>query len=111
MKTPRVRHVIDGLRDRGDLVVEDRKDAWLVRIPKGSEFVCEITVPRDWCFEWFACVKRVDEKKPDWSDWMEHYGSPDEVLDAEMADCITSFVARVTQSELKLPLNIYEDNA
>jgi hypothetical protein len=56
-------------------------------------------------------VKSVGKKNPVWDDSMEHYGSPDNELDAEMAECIEAFVERVSQSELTLPLSIYEPKA
>ena len=108
MKLFRVREVVEKLGRRSDVTVEVQNNAWLIRIPKGADFVCEVTVPIDWCFEWFACVKQVGMKDDVWSDWMDHYGSSDAELDAEMAGCIEAFVERVTRSELKLPLSIWE---
>ena len=108
MKLVHVRKLIDRLSRRSDVEVETNGD-WLIRIPKGRDFVCEVTVPIDWCFEWHACVKQLGKKEDVWYDWMDHYGSPEEALDAEMAECIEAFVERVAQSDLKLPLSIYEE--
>lgn len=104
-----VRKLIVRLSSRDDLIVEERKDAWLIRIPKGDS-VCEVTIPIDWCFEWFACVKQQENKDDLWSDSMQHYGSPNDVLDAEMARDIEAFIERVTQSDIILPLSIYEES-
>jgi len=109
MKLVHVRAVVARLSRRSDVLVETLNDAWLIRIPRDADFVCEITVPIDWCFEWFACVKPVGKNDHVWYDWMEHYGSSDDDLDIEMAECIESFVERVTRSELKLPLSIYAE--
>jgi len=106
----RVRKLVEELRSRSGLTVEDQKDAWLVHIPKGQEFVCEVTIPRD-RFEWFASVKRIEDKKEAWGDWMDHYGSTDTELDAERAECILAFIERVLRSELQLPLIMYEEKA
>lgn len=85
------------------------KSAWIVRVPKESGAECEVTIPIDWCYEWFASLKK--DGKEVWSDQMEHYGSPDEELDAAMADAILSYVTRVAQSDLASPVSLYEERA
>ena len=105
----RVNHIeelINALRQRGEIVVREKKDSWLASISKG-DFTCEITIPKT-CFEWFAAVKRNNDQQEVWSDWMEHYDQPREQLDQEMAESISSFIDRVIDSELKLPLEIYK---
>ncbi|MCX6951222.1 MAG: hypothetical protein NTV51_03420 [Verrucomicrobia bacterium] len=103
----RVQQLIEGLRSRNNLVVEDREDAWLMRIPMGQAMACVLTIPRA-RFEWFASVTRVADKTETWSDWMDHYGSSREELDAEMAVCISAFVERVVTSGLQSPFRIHE---
>ena len=103
----RVQTLVEELRGVTGLSVEDGETAWLIRIPKGENLMCEVTVPRE-RFEWFAAVKRRGEKKDEWSDWMDHYGSADVQLDSEMAESIRAFVERVLRSEIRLPLSIYE---
>jgi hypothetical protein len=63
--------------------------------------MCEITIPHN-VFEWFADVKRLADGKIVWTDWMEHYGSTNDKLDAEMAEIIIAFVDRVAGAELRL---------
>lgn len=55
---PRIATLIDELRHRSDLTVEEEKESWLVRIPKGDGLVWEITVPIQ-VLEWFASVKKT----------------------------------------------------
>ena len=101
-----VHQLIDTFRSRTDLTVTDQEDAWLILIPKGFRDICRVTVPRE-RFAWFAEVRRDGEEV--WKDWMEHYGSPPPELDADMAECIASFVERITSRELILPLEIYAE--
>jgi hypothetical protein len=106
----RVQQLIDRLRSRSDLTVDDRTDAWLIRIAKEPPLICEVTIPRD-RFEWFAEVRSVTEQKEVWSDWMDHYGAAKDNLDDEMARCIADFVERVLRHGLRVPLHIYEARA
>jgi hypothetical protein len=106
-----VRDMVARLSGRGDITVNTEKGTWVIRIPKGPDFVCEVAVPIDWCFEWHACVRPAAGKEHIWHDWMEHYGSPHEALDAEMAASIEAFVVRVAGSELKLPLRIHAEKS
>ena len=108
---PKVRAVIEKLKMRSDISVEVGKTAWLIRIAKPENIVCEVTVPIDWCFEWFVSVRRNGQKEEVWSDWMEHYGAPDERLDAEMADDLLSFIDRAVQSNVSTPINLCEERA
>ena len=106
----RIPTLIENLRSRNDLVVEDQQHAWLIRIPKDKQFICEITIPHK-VLEWFASVKHSDEKKAVWSDWMDYTGyddSPEDKLEADMAGDISSFIQRMTAVEISLPLRIYE---
>ncbi|MEO6995937.1 MAG: hypothetical protein ABI273_20200 [Lacunisphaera sp.] len=110
---PRIPILIDELRRRSDITVEDQKHAWLICIPKSEGLACEITIPFR-VLEWFADVKRNGEEKKIWSDWMDYTGyddSPEEKLEAAMADDISAFIQRVTASKLSLPLQIYEKTA
>ena len=100
-----IRRLIENLRGRADLSVQDLDQAWLIRIPKGENHVCEVTIPHS-AFEWFACVKRLEDNMEVWSDWLDHYDSTDDKLDTEMAESISAFIERVTASELQLPLQI-----
>jgi len=100
--------LVEELRSRSGLVVEDLRDAWFVRIPRGEELVCEVTIPRE-RFEWFVSIRRVADRHEQWSDWMDHYGSPDAKLDAEMAECILAFIERALCSAPSSPLTIYEE--
>lgn len=102
----RVEQLIQSLRSRKDLLVQDQNDAWLVTIPKGPAGECRVTVPRR-AFEWFADATR--DGKQLWSDWMDHYDANAAELDAEMARDIAAFIERVTSSELRLPLQIYKE--
>jgi hypothetical protein len=105
--------LIESLRERSDVGVIDEKESWLISISKGRYFVCEVTVPRE-VLEWYACVKDWREKKETWSDWMDYSGYDDrtpEKLESEMAQDILAFVDRVSGSELRLPLQIYEERA
>jgi hypothetical protein len=105
-----IRKSIEELRVRSNLTVLDQKNSWIVSIPKGNEWICEITIPHD-VLEWFACVKRREDQKEVWSDWMDYCGyddSPLETLEAEMTGDIRGFVDRVVKSELRVPLQIYE---
>ena len=107
----RLRKLVNQLRTRGDLTVDDQQSAWVVRIPKGKAFVCEAMIPFD-VLEWFASVKRTEDEREVWSDWMDYRGyddSPDEKLEADMAEDIAAFVERVTTSELRLPLSIWKE--
>jgi hypothetical protein len=97
--------LIDQLRHRSGVSVEEDASAWLVHIPKGAER-CEITIPKD-VFEWFASVKDVEGKEV-WSDWMDYYDASPEVLERQMKEDISSFIERVLRSDLKLPLCIWE---
>jgi len=108
-----IRKLIESLRVRSDVGVIDEKDSWLISISKGRDFVCVVTVPRE-VLEWHACVKHRREKKEMWSDWMDYSGYDDrapEKLEADMADDIVAFVDRVSMSELRFPLQIYEEKA
>jgi hypothetical protein len=107
----RLRKLVNQLRTRGDLSVEDQQSAWLVRIPKGKAFVCEVTIPFE-VLEWFASVRCTEDEKEVWSDWMDYRGyddSSDEKLEADMAEDIAAFVERVATSELHLPLSIWKE--
>ena len=80
-------------------------------LPKGPEFVCEVTVPHN-VLEWFASVKQAPDAQEVWSDWMDYTGyddSPMEKLEAEMADDILAFIDRVSASALVFPLSIWEE--
>lgn len=103
---PKVRAAVEKLKTLSDVSVVE-KDAWIVRIPKRGGLECEITIPIDWCFEWFTRIKK--DGKECWSDWMEHHGLPDKELDSEMAEAILSYVDRVMQSALTQPVRMYEE--
>jgi hypothetical protein len=108
-----VRQMIELLQKRADLSVVDHEQSWSVVITKGRDFLCEVTVPHQ-VLEWFACVKRQQDNKEVWSDWMDYSGhddSPQEKLETQMADDILAFIDRVSVSELVLPLRIYEARA
>lgn len=102
----RVEQLMQSLRDRNELRVQEQSDAWVVTIPKGAAGDCRVTVPYR-AYEWFADVTR--NGKQIWSDWMDHYGASGGELDAEMAEDIAAFIERVISSELRLPLQIYEE--
>jgi hypothetical protein len=100
-----LRKLVDQLRTRGDLTVDDQHNSWLVRIPKGNAFVCEV-------LEWFASVKRTEDATEVWSDWMDYRGyddGSDEKLEADMAKDIAAFMERVTTAELRFPLSIWKE--
>lgn len=63
---PKVRALIEALKTRPGVYVE-AGEAWLVRVPK-DDLVCEITIPIDWCFEWFVSVRGGPKKGEVWSD-------------------------------------------
>ena len=105
-----VRQLIDSLRKRSDVAVVEQEQSWVVVMTKGRDLCCEVTIPRD-VLEWFASVKRRQDKREVWSDCMDYDGyddRPKERLESEMADDILSFIERVSASELVLPLRIYE---
>ena len=109
----RIRQLVESLRQRSDVGVVEQEQSWLVVITKGRDLFCEVTIPRD-VLEWFASVKQRHDKREVWSDWMDYTGyddSPKEKLEAEMADDILAFIARISASELVLPLSIYEERA
>ena len=109
----RIRQLIEVLRKRSDVGVVEQEQSWLVVITKGRDLICEVTIPHD-VLEWYAHVKRQQDKREVWSDWMDYSGyddSPREKLEAEMADDILAFIDRVSVSELVLPLRIYEEKA
>ena len=105
-----IRQFIEVLRKRSDVEVIEEKESWLIKITKGRDLICEITVPYD-VLEWYACIKHRQENKEVWSDWMDYSGyddRPKEKLECEMADDILAFIDRVSASESLLPLRIYE---
>ncbi len=107
----RISQLIEVLRNRSDVGIVEREQSWLVVIPKGHDFVCEVTIPHE-VLEWFASVKQRPDMREVWSDWMDYTGyddSPMEKLEADMADDITAFIDRVSTSELVLPLSIWEE--
>lgn len=107
----RIPQLIETLRHRIDLRIVEQKQSWLVVIPKGPDFVCEVTIPHQ-VLEWFASVKQQQDAREVWSDWMDYTGhdnSQMEKLEAEMADDILAFIDRVSASELVLPLNIWKE--
>ena len=108
---PKVHAVIEKLKMRSDVSVEVSKTAWLIRIAKAEDIVCEVTVPIDWCFEWFVSVRRKGQKEEVWSDRMEHYGAPDDRLDAEMANDLLAFIDRAIQSDVGTPIYLCEERA
>src|ERR1043165_9989387 len=106
-----LRKLVDQLRTRGDLTVDDQQSAWLVRIPKDKALVCEVTIPFE-VLEWFASVKRTEDATEVWSDWMDYRGyddTSDKKLEADRAKDIAAFVERVTAAELRLPLSIWKE--
>jgi hypothetical protein len=108
-----VREMIELLRKRADVGVVEQEQSWSVVIRKGRDLFCEITVPHD-VLEWSACVKRREDNREVWSDWMDYSGyddRPKDDLEAQMADDILAFIDRVSVSELVLPLRIYEARA
>jgi len=108
-----IRDLIEKLRTRSDVGIANEKNAWRIVITKGKDYFCEVTVPHD-VLEWFVCVKRRGEEKEQWSDWMDYGGYDDtakEELESQMADDVAGFVDRVSISELRLPLKIYENPA
>jgi hypothetical protein len=105
-----IHQLIDSLGKRSDVVVVEQEQSWLIVITTGRDLLCEVTIPCD-VLEWFASVKRRQNKREVWSDWMDYAGyddRPKEKLEAEMADDILRFVDRVSASELGLPLRIHE---
>lgn len=107
----RIRQLIEVLRKRSDISIVDQQQSWLVVIPKGPDFVCEVTVPHE-VLEWFASVKKRPDMQEAWSDWMDYTGyddSPMEKLEAEMTNDIVAFIDRVSASELMFPLTIWEE--
>lgn len=97
------------LRTRSGISVVEQEQSWLIAIPKGHDFVCEVTIPHS-VLEWFASVKQDGQET--WSDWMDYTGyddSPMEKLEAEMADDILSFIERVSTTEHVFPLSIWEE--
>lgn len=108
----RIRQLIEVLRKRSDMSIVEQKQSWLVVIPKGPDFVCEVTIPHE-VHEWFASLKKRPDMQEVWSDWMDYTGyddSPMEKLEAEMADDLIAFIDRVSASELVLPLTIWEES-
>ena len=86
----------------------EQEQSWLVVMTKGRDMICEVTIPHE-VLEWFASVKRRQDKRELWSDWMDYAGYDDrskEKLEAEMVEDILAFIGRVSASELVLPLKI-----
>lgn len=109
----RIRPLIEMLRKRSEMGIVEQKQSWLVVIPKGPDFVCEVTIPHE-VLEWFASVKKRPEMQEAWSDWMDYTSyddSPMEKLEAEMADDILAFIDRVSTSEQAFPLSIWQEKA
>lgn len=100
----RVGQLIRSLQERPDISVESRTDAWIVRVPRG-EFVCEVTIPVR-VQEWFATVQWADDGTEVGSDWMDHYGSSEQELDAERAESISAFIERVFRDGIRPPFSI-----
>ena len=101
---------IEVLSKRSEVRIVAQQQSWLVVIPKGPDFVCEVTVPYE-VLEWYANVKKRPDMQEVWSDWMDYTGyndSPMEKLEAEMVDDLIAFIDRVSGSELVLPLTIWE---
>ena len=102
----KVSELIDSLRGRTDLVVQEERAAWRILVPRSHGHLCSITVPHE-CFEWFVDVQA--DGRALWSDWMEHYGSPPAQLDAERATCLAAFLERATDLDLELPSKIHAE--
>lgn len=107
---PKVGAAIEELKARRGVHVETGETTWTIRFVAGA-LVCEVTVPIDWCFEWFVTVTRSEGKEEVWRDWTEHYGTHNEALDAEMAADILSFVDRASKSDLLEPISLHEERA
>jgi hypothetical protein len=101
----RVEQFVESLRERSDVSVESQKDAWLVRVPRG-DLVCDVIIPTS-VHEWFATVRRADDRAELWSDWMDHYGAAEAELDAERANSISAFMERVFSDGIRPPLAIH----
>jgi len=108
-----IHKLISKIKERPDILVLEQRESWLLTIPKGSEYTCEITVPFE-VLEWFASVKEKKEKKEVWSDWMDYEGydkTPKIELEKMMAKHILDFADRTSKEPIKLPLNIYQQEA
>lgn len=98
---------------RPDIGVSDHAESWKLVIPKGRQYVCEVTVPHE-VLEWFACLRDRLKNEIVWSDWMDYGGydaSPKAELESSMIEDIESFADRVSKDPLTLPLQIYKPKA
>jgi hypothetical protein len=96
----RIFQLIQSLRLRGDVEVLDKEQCWLVVISKGPDMFCEVTIPRE-VLEWIAGVKRRQDMREIWSDWMDNTGyddSPMDKLEAEMADAVSEAIQELLQA-------------
>jgi hypothetical protein len=98
--------LIDGLRSRSDVEVQEHRDASLVLI-HSQDFLCEVTIPCR-CYEWFVRVSRNSDGQEIWRDWADHYGASESALDEEMVRDITAFVDRALRSGVTEKLSLYE---
>jgi len=108
-----IHNLISEIKQWPDIFVLEQNESWLLTIPKGEEYTCEITVPFE-VLEWFASVKEKKEKKEVWSDWMDYEGydrTPKTELEKMMAEHIFDFADRTSKEPIKLPLEIYQPKA
>lgn len=108
----RIHELIQELKKRPDVGIIDNENSWAAIISGGKDLICEVIIPHE-VLEWHASVKRRRENKEIWSDWMDYSGYndlPKEKLEAEMADDLLAFITRMSESGLRPPYGIYQEN-
>ncbi len=78
----------------------DEKSTQFLDIKNPSNYLIIITIP-DYIFEWFITV--FDDRQNElMSDWMDHYGSPNDILKIERQQSIEEFAKHVAKYQLRI---------
>jgi hypothetical protein len=115
-KMSRVEEMVEEMRTRRGITVEDREGAWLIRVPRRPDLECEIIFPKAAeragfrpNFVWFASVNRIADGEEVWSDSQEYLGASHAQHDIEMASHLHAFIERVADADRVL--SIWEPRA